>query len=405
MALFQPTGLTDTGAVTVTGTVATTGTVVTSGTSTMEGNQQTGSYPDEASVPTSNYGPVYLDQFENLQIRGPVLTDEYSLRSDFPGTSLPQNIWTSVTSGSGSTVAVANSVVSLTSGTQASAKSQMSTLIDYGPLQIYFYSKLSQRIANQTSYLSLRDNLNSPTIYAEFQFSGTSNTQVICETATDATASGKETTAVALPNGMTTATYHAYNIEVGSDRVTFLVDNTMIAEHTRHIPNAYDSFYGFLAVVNSNTTASATTLDTDYVFFNNFDKVDVQANLAGSPLGVEIRANDLCVSATGTAGSAVTATLPAFGSLFHHISNVHIIMYSTAARTGTSTPVVVTSTNLPGNPSLTFPTAGAIGTISEQNLQLPGTLKALAAGTNTTIVCPATTNVIWRINVVYHVGA
>jgi hypothetical protein len=120
---------------------------------------------------------------------------------------------------------------------------------------------------------------------------------------------------------------------------------------------------------------------------------------------VSLQAADKAVSVTGAAAAQVIATLPAPGAgLFHYITRINIIAYASAARTGAATPVVVTSTNLPGGLSWTTPTAMAIGTQYETDIQLSGPLKSSAANVATTIVAPATSSVIWRINVVYYTG-
>jgi hypothetical protein len=119
---------------------------------------------------------------------------------------------------------------------------------------------------------------------------------------------------------------------------------------------------------------------------------------------VSLQAADKAVSVTGSAGAAVTASLPAVAGQFHYITRINIIAYASAARTGAATPVVVTSTNLPGPLAWTTPTAMAIGTQYETDIQLSGPLKSSAANVATTIVAPATTSVIWRINVVYYTG-
>lgn len=113
----------------------------------------------------------------------------------------------------------------------------------------------------------------------------------------------------------------------------------------------------------------------------------------------------LGVTGVGVAAAAVTVTLPAVVSQFHYITMVEIQAYTTAARTGAATPVTATSTNLQGSNAWTFSTAAAIGT-SESKVFMPGLpLKSAASNTTTTIVCPATVSVIWRINVFYYTAA
>lgn len=84
---------------------------------------------------------------------------------------------------------------------------------------------------------------------------------------------------------------------------------------------------------------------------------------------------------------------------------MEIRQYAAAGLTGGATPVLVTSTNLPGSVVWTFKTVLAIGD-SEAQIYTPTTpLKSSVVNTSTTIVAPATTNVIWRINVWYQAAA
>lgn len=101
-------------------------------------------------------------------------------------------------------------------------------------------------------------------------------------------------------------------------------------------------------------------------------------------------------------GVALTVSLPVVAGQFHYISRINIIAYAAAARTGVATPVDVTTTNLPGSLAWTTPTAAAIGTQYETDIQLTSPLKSTAVATATTIAAPATSGVIWRINVFYY---
>ena len=108
------------------------------------------------------------------------------------------------------------------------------------------------------------------------------------------------------------------------------------------------------------------------------------------------------VSATGTAGAAVTLTLPAPSSQqFHRVLALEIVAFTTAARVGSATPVVVSTTGLVGTPSFTMSSAGAVGSREVQSLNLSPAWLESAYGTAVTIVCPATTSVIWRVNINY----
>jgi hypothetical protein len=117
------------------------------------------------------------------------------------------------------------------------------------------------------------------------------------------------------------------------------------------------------------------------------------------------RAADTVLSVTGAASAAVTATLPAAGAgLFHYITRINIMKYATVATTGSATPAVVTSTNLPGSLAWTTPTALAVGTQYETDVQGSSPLRSSVSNTGTTFVAPIATSIIWRINVYYFTG-
>lgn len=114
------------------------------------------------------------------------------------------------------------------------------------------------------------------------------------------------------------------------------------------------------------------------------------------------RAADLHVTSTGTAGAATTLTLAAAGAgLFHYITALEIVCYSTAARTGGATPVTVTTTNLNSMTEL-FSSAAAVGALERVILQFPAPVRAAAANIVSTVVGPATTSVIWSLKAWYY---
>ena len=90
----------------------------------------------------------------------------------------------------------------------------------------------------------------------------------------------------------------------------------------------------------------------------------------------------------------------------HYIDRISVLRSATAALTASATPVLVTTTNIPGLPVLTFGSdAGGVGVDKEQVVDFGGTgAAATALGTATTVVCPVYTGVIWRVNVAYRLG-
>ena len=131
---------------------------------------------------------------------------------------------------------------------------------------------------------------------------------------------------------------------------------------------------------------------------------DAQTSL--SPYVRDQKAASLMVTATAATGIAATASLPAVTGLRHYIDRISVVRSLTAAQTAGAAPTVVTTTNLPGTPALTFGVdAGAQGADKEFVFDFGGAgIGAIAPATATTIVCPATTSVIWRVNVSYRLG-
>lgn len=120
----------------------------------------------------------------------------------------------------------------------------------------------------------------------------------------------------------------------------------------------------------------------------------------------ELRAATLAVTVTAATGVAATLSIPAVAGLFHYITSIEVRLYSTAARTGVAAPILVTTTNIPGTPSLTFDTAGAIGTsLVQQPFAGATPLKSLTVNTATTIVAPLVTGGIWRMTATYFTAA
>jgi hypothetical protein len=132
------------------------------------------------------------------------------------------------------------------------------------------------------------------------------------------------------------------------------------------------------------------------------NKLAIHAN--GS-INVGTTVNDgspFIVSVTAATGVAVTATLAAVAGFSHYINLLEITKYFTAANAASATPLLVTTTNLGG---LTFSFGqplGIIGSTDERIYSRP-CLKSATAGVATTIVCPATAGIIWRINVLYDI--
>ena len=177
---------------------------------------------------------------------------------------------------------------------------------------------------------------------------------------------------------------------------------------------------GLVGTVTVSLVTGAGAVNTQVIVgvsgFRSF-RVRVSAFTSGS-LVVALRASmsdyailatpspaPFCVTATAAVNTAVTLTMAANpAGLFHLFTRIHIKRFFVTAGLGGATPTLVTTTNLPGSLAFSFGTAGAIGTTLEEVLEPASPIKASAAATATTIVCPASTDTIWRVTAHYLLG-
>jgi hypothetical protein len=109
---------------------------------------------------------------------------------------------------------------------------------------------------------------------------------------------------------------------------------------------------------------------------------------------------------TAASGAIATLSLASPGAgLRHYITYIAINRFAAAALTAAASPVLVTTTNLPGTLVFSIPAdAAAQGTIHTIREDFAYPIAANAQATATTIVGPATTGVIWRITAGFFVA-
>jgi len=183
------------------------------------------------------------------------------------------------------------------------------------------------------------------------------------------------------------------------------------------------SNYFTIPVLNQQTQAFTSLISAVGVYYasvNGYKSVRLRVTTGGTVGNIFMRASlsdymtyttpiptTLSVTATGAAGAAVTLTVPAAGAgLFHYFTRIIIQRFATAALTAAAAPVIVTTTNLAGSRQLSFPADAALqGTMYTEEISPSQPIKSSTANTATTIVCPVTTGIIWRVTADYYVGA
>ena len=118
---------------------------------------------------------------------------------------------------------------------------------------------------------------------------------------------------------------------------------------------------------------------------------------------VTLLESDKCVTAVSGVNSAVTLTLPAVVGEFHYITAIQIVKHYNILGVDQAAPILVTTTNLPGDPVFTFEQrAASRGSDSIQTIEPTTPIKSSTVNTATTIVCPAQVETSWRVNVWYY---
>lgn len=114
----------------------------------------------------------------------------------------------------------------------------------------------------------------------------------------------------------------------------------------------------------------------------------------------------LHVTATAAAGAAATLSLPAPGAgLRQYVTHVRLERFQAALGVAAATPVLVTTTNLPGAPVFSFSQRAAEQGAIEIGAYDYGTpLQAAAANTALTIVAPVQAQTLWRLSAHYYVA-
>ena len=147
------------------------------------------------------------------------------------------------------------------------------------------------------------------------------------------------------------------------------------------------------AIVTAYTSGGSTcTLSASTALFDDFAKNG----------GV----TSAVATAVGAAAAAVTLTLAAPGlGLRHYITYLSINRFASALLTAAAAPVTVTTTNIPTGLAFSFGAEAAPqGTLDRWREDFAFPLATTTQNTATTIVCPVTTAVIWRVTAGYYVA-
>lgn len=222
---------------------------------------------------------------------------------------------------SGGSISYANSYITLNSGVDASSFNLFNREGDYLPYIFEAKLNISQRIANQTTSVGFfNSENNTPSESAVLVFDGTDNTKVKLRTRSFTDAANLQETTITFPLSGVSSVDHVYSIEVNSKRVTLSIDGEVAATHQNHIPDSYTVLFIGGSIYNSAIVTN-TTLNVDYIVFENINRLAVQNDFAGSPIKSQIMGKS---SVTGlfqdlildNNGNLIVTSLTGFGANF-----------------------------------------------------------------------------------------
>lgn len=223
----------------------------------------------------------------------------------------------------GGSIAVANSIITMTPGTVNGNRTRIERDADFGPYVACCLMSLSQRIANQNTIFGFYpdSDADASTAMMRFVFDGTDNTKVKCQSSATSAASDLQETTVTLPNGDTTASMCLYELDVTPMRATFSINRKVVAIHQNHLPGPYDQLEIGIEIINTGTTESNTTLSVDYWVSSNVSRLETTNTFIGDPQKVQLVGKD---SITGlpvdlqldSSGNLIVTALTGFGADF-----------------------------------------------------------------------------------------
>jgi hypothetical protein len=278
---------------------------------------------DASALPIPQFFDPVKDDYQPMYgSDGSILVNTLRLpwRHDFPGSSLDTNEWTLVQQGSGHTVSVASSVLSIATGTTANTETIICSVRTFTvPFRAWFIYYLSQRIANQEFYLEVVDSTGQH--YAQWLLDGTSATTGKFNAANAGTAGSASSVTIT-----STASYSIAEIELFPDEVYFVtrsVDSTSQKAYsyvrTRLIPDPLQGYYIRIRAKNLSTApASSTTLYVDAVVVQDIAELTAEitggrGQAVGSQAIAVFSAGGTCAVTQGTASSLRAALGTATG--------------------------------------------------------------------------------------------
>ena len=303
---------------------------------------------DKDSRPIPQYFNPRADNYEPAYGDGGALnisSMQRKFRDDFPGSALDAGNWQTVQTGSGHTVAVSGSVLSIATGTTINTETIIRSMLTYTiPFRVMYIFMLSQRIANQEFYLEITN--AAGTMLAQWLLDGITATSGRHNSVNAGTAGTAASVTIA-----TTASYAVAEIELFPDEVYFhsrgadsSAVRTLSAVRSRLVPDPNELYYIQIRARNLATApASSTTLFVDAVTVQDIAELTAEitagrgAMVGSQAIAVQAVGGTIgTVSTVSTVTTATTLTTGNIQSIQTQFTDSTTALAASAAFTGTT---------------------------------------------------------------------
>lgn len=256
--------------------------------------------------------PATLHPNGSVTPRTEAVTRKNIFREPWAGSSLDTTNWTLAQAGTGTTAAVSSGTLVMTSGTVSGNEVSVTTVDTFQlPARVLVALQLSQRIANQATYVELFSvdpvtGLDDAQTFARWRLDATTATNGIYEVQEDALTPLSS----AASTITTTASQSLFTIDAGSEAVQFSTKalNVATAQAVGYLldgqigdPNA--TYRLRIRLRNTGTAASSTTLTCSLVSVLEYHEADKAGR------GAITGAQAIPAFITGSAASGVTVAV------------------------------------------------------------------------------------------------
>ena len=306
---------------------------------------------DKESRPIPQYFNPRADDYEPAHGDGGAInisSMQRKWRDDFPGSALDPANWQTVATGSGHTIAVSGSVLSIATGTTINTETILRSMLTYTvPFRVMYIFMLSQRIANQEFYLEITN--AAGTMLARWLLDGISATVGKHNSANANTAGTAASVTIA-----TTASYAIAELELFPDEVYFhsrgansSAVRTLSAVRSRLVPDPNELYFVQIRARNLGVApGSSTTLFVDAVTVQDIAELTAEITAGrGAMVGsqaIAVQAVGGTIGTVSTVSTATTLTTGNIQSIQTQFTDITTALAAGATFTGTTRDITTT---------------------------------------------------------------